>query len=423
MILEFRVRNFRSFLKEAVFSLVASKDHDLAETNTVSTAIRGIPRAVRTAVIYGANASGKSNLILAILYMRSMISESAKLQPSQNFNAQPFRLNEESVKAPTLLEMTVLINGIRYQYGFEFTAERIVSEWLLVYKSTKPQKWIDRYIDANGNEVIDPGANLAGQKNLWKEATRHNSLFLSTAVQLNSEQLRPLSNWFQESLVIFLAGGHIAFDFSTASLQDKTSHDAITSLLSAADIGIESIAAVQQKSFFQTIQINALTGKSDASGGEREMLLPRFRHAAGNVRADFEYADESEGTQKLFSLASPILDILKRGRVLVIDELDRSFHPLLVRKIVEVFQDPQVNENGAQLIFTTHDTSLLDSNLLRRDQIWLTEKQSDQSSELLPLTTFSPRKGEALAKAYLSGRYGAVPILRETLVPPKPRRG
>ncbi len=134
------------------------------------------------------------------------------------------------------------------------------------------------------------------------------------------------------------------------------------------------------------------------------------------MAAEFDFGDEFQGTQKLFSLAGPLLDIIDKGRILAIDELDSSLHPLLMRQILKAFQDPELNTKGAQIIFTTHDTSLLDGKVLRRDQIWFTEKLEDQSSVLIPLTEFSPRKGEAIERGYLSGRYGGVPILRDRLI-------
>lgn len=142
--------------------------------------------------------------------------------------------------------------------------------------------------------------------------------------------------------------------------------------------------------------------------------MPLFMHEAENVRAEFEFPDESEGTMKMFSLAAPLLDIIGKGKTLVVDELDNSLHPLLVRQIVSTFNDPR-NTRGAQLIFSTHDTSLLESGLMRRDQLWTVEKNAAQASELVPLTEFSPRKGEALERGYLSGRYGAIPVLDKRL--------
>jgi AAA15 family ATPase/GTPase len=199
-------------------------------------------------------------------------------------------------------------------------------------------------------------------------------------------------------------------------IEDAQRKHRIISMLTAADIGISDISTVKQKGFEATFEIAAEGMKASPKFAEREMKMPRFTHEVGEAKAEFEYGDESLGTQKLFALAGPLLDILENGKVLVIDELDRSLHPLLVRHIVKVFQDSDSNPNGAQLIFTTHDTSLLDPTLLRRDQIWLTEKNSDQSTELVPLSAFSVRKNEALERGYLGGRYGGVPILAERLI-------
>ncbi len=163
----------------------------------------------------------------------------------------------------------------------------------------------------------------------------------------------------------------------------------------------------------QAFNMDLATSELKNTREERDIYMPTFRHVTQNGSAIFELGDESEGTQKLFALAGPLLDIFKNGHVLVVDELDRSLHTLLVRQLVTMFQDPERNMHGAQLIFTTHDTILLDSDLLRRDQIWFTEKDSHQASIVFPLTEFTPRKNEAFGRGYLSGRYGAIPILKE----------
>lgn len=417
MLLEFRVGNFRSFGEESVLSLVASTDKELAETNTAPTGISSPSRAVRSAVVYGANASGKSNLLRAMQLMRGVVLESVVLKPDQTFNVQPFRFCDKLKGEPTLFEMTFVLDGVRYQYGFEFTPTRIIGEWLLVYQKVKPQRWIDRRYDLETQkETFEFSSHLAGQKRAWQDATRPNALFLSTAVQLNSEQLKPVHSWFTESLIVLMDGGMLPFNFSTDMLRNQAGESAIRSMMTAADIAISEIRAVPKKSIMQAIKFDLATGTSEASREEGEILVPEFTHKAGDASADFEFHDESQGTQKLFALAGPLLDIIRNGKILVIDELDRSLHPLLVRQIINTFQDPAINEHGAQLFFTTHDTSLLDHQLLRRDQIWLTEKNPDQSSSLVPLAHFSPRKGEALERGYLSGRYGGVPILDQKLI-------
>ena len=191
MLIDFRVRNFRSFKEECELSLVASGDTDLRETNTYDTKIPAVPSLVNATILYGANAGGKSTSFARFF---SCEGDRRVCNPYPGGGAiyvQPFRLDELTAKEPTLFESTVLIEGVRYQYGFEFTAERIVSEWLLVYQKAKPQKWFERKFDGV-QDKIETGSYLSGPKKTWQEATRPNALFLSTAVQLNSTQLQPL---------------------------------------------------------------------------------------------------------------------------------------------------------------------------------------------------------------------------------------
>jgi uncharacterized protein len=419
MLLEFRLRNYRVFREDASLSLIASSDKALLEENTLPTGIAGAQRMVKAAAVYGPNAGGKTTLLRAMQLMRGIVLESAALKPDQTFNVQPFRLDVTSKDEPTLFEVTLLLDGVRHQYGFTFTPKRITSEWLLVYQSTRrPQTWINRTYDAaTDTEAYDFSDYLSGPKKVWQEATRPNALFLSTAIQLNSESLQPLFKWFASALNLFLDGGHIPFDFSTSMIEQDKDRSAITSMLNAADIGIHSIAVERKKGYSAQFSINPTTGEAVTMTAEQEVLLPKFRHVAGTITDDFDYPDESQGTQKLFALAGPILDIIDKGHTLVIDELDRSLHPLLVRQIVKTFQDPAINTKGAQLIFSTHDTSLLDSTLLRRDQIWFAEKNDTQASTLTPLSDFSARKNEAFERGYLTGRYGGIPVLDGLMVP------
>ena len=227
---------------------------------------------------------------------------------------------------------------------------------------------------------------------------------------LNSEQLEPLHSWFRESLAILLGKGD--FKYSTNIVQTPEGESAIRSMMASADIVISSIrAATSPDSLSKVIGFDKESGILEISRQTEEFIFPIFTHRVGTISAEFQYFDESEGTQKLFALAGPLHDILKKGKVLIIDELDSSLHSLLVRHIVGIFQDSALNPRGAQLLFTAHNTTLFDQKFLRRDQIWLVEKTIEQSSILVPLTEFSPRKGEALEKGYLEGRYGGVPVL------------
>lgn len=417
VLIEFRVKNFRSLRDEQVLSLVASKDKSLLETNVVPTGIRAAPSLLRSVVIYGANAGGKSNVVKALQYMRGVVAESATMKPGQSFSVQPFRLDTESASEVTEFEITFVLDGIRYQYGFALTSERVVAEHLLVYKAFKPQRWFARSLDAGtGKDVYEFGSGLKGSKNVWEGATRPNSLFLSMAVQLNSEQLRPVFDWFVSRLVIFNEVTPLNPRFSVRMLKEAPARRRICEFLTAADMSIADIDVVTRKVPGQSVRFDLITGKTEVRAEEIEEHQLRFHHVAEHGRAQFELTDESNGTRNLLFLTGPVLDVLGRGLTLVIDELDTSLHTLLVRELVRLFHQAEVNTGGAQLIFTTHDTSLLDTpDLFRRDQIWFVEKNRDQASTLYGLSDFSPRKTEALERGYLAGRYGGVPFLNPLL--------
>lgn len=418
MLVEFRVENFRSLRAEQVLSLVASKDKTMQETHTVSTGLKAVPHVLRSAAIYGANASGKSNLIQALQYMRGVVAESASvMQPGQHFAVQPFRLDAQSAQEPTAFEVTFLIDGVRYQYGFAMTAQRIVSEHLLVYKAFKPQRWFERRHDAStGKDVYVYGTGLKGPKHLWESATRPNALFLSMAVQLNSEALHPVFDWFVNGLVIFNEQTPLNPQVSIQMLRQAEGRRQICDFLAAADISIADIEVVTRKVPGHAVHWDVAAGKTEVRSEELEEHQLRFSHVTEQGSAVFGLTDESNGTRNLLFLSGPVLDILRKGLTLVIDELDTSLHTLLVRELVRLFHRPELNRGNAQLIFTTHDTSLLDApHLLRRDQIWLVEKDRDQASELIGLSEFSPRKNEALERGYLMGRYGGIPLLNPNL--------
>jgi AAA15 family ATPase/GTPase len=416
MLVEFRVKNFRSLRDEQVLSLVASTDKSLGDTHTLATGLKAAPHLLKSAVVYGANASGKSNLIKALQYMRGVVLESAALQPGQTFSRlHAFKLDATSGGLPTAFEVTFVLDGVRYQYGFAMNTQRIVSEQLLVYKSFKPQRWFERHFDAEGGkDVYEFGPGLKGAKNLWEGATRPNALFLSMAVQLNSEALRAVFDWFANRLVIFNEQSPLTPQFSVQMLKQEVQRKAICEFLRAADISIADIEVTTKQAMVHSIHLDLATGKREEATKEQAVDEVKFHHITEHGRAVFDLLDESSGTRNLLFLSGPILDILNKGLTLVVDELDTSLHTLLVQALVRLFHQSEVNTGGAQLVFTTHDTSLLDAyGLFRRDQIWFVEKQPDQSSSLYPLLDFSPRKNEALERGYLQGRYGALPLLSD----------
>ncbi len=416
MLIEFRVKNFRSLRNEQVLSLVASNDKTLLDSHTLSTNLKAVPHLVKSAVVYGSNASGKSNLIKALQYMRGVVLESANLRPGQTFDRlQPFRLDSTSANEPTEFEIIFILDGVRYQYGFAITQQRIVSEHLLVYKAFRPQQWFDRRFDVeSGVDVYEYSSYMKGSKTLWEGATRPNSLFLSMAVQLNSEALRPVFDWFVNKLVIFNEQSPLSPQFSVEMLKQEANRKAICDFLRAADISISDVEVTTRPASVHSIRFDVASGKSTENIEEKPLDEVKFHHVTEQGKAVFDLDDESSGTRNLLFLTGPILDILSKGLILVVDELDTSLHTLLVQALVRLFHRSEVNIGDAQLIFTTHDTSLLDSyGLFRRDQIWFVEKKQDQSSDLFALLEFSPRKNEALERGYLQGRYGALPFLRD----------
>ncbi len=416
MLIEFSVTNYRSIRETQRLSMVAAKDTSHEQSNCMPSGIPAIPQLVRAAVLYGPNASGKSNLIFAISFMRSMVETSAEgIREGQTLNVSPFLFETETVDQPSEFEVIFIDNGVRYQYGFSLNSTRIIREWLLAYVERKAQCWFEREYNFK-NEKYDWhfGSHLNGgkQRHLWSKSTRANALFLSTAVNLNSEQLRPIFNWFVNKLNI-IGSNSPPLPFHTMEcIKNGFDKSHIIEFLQAADLGISDVEITIQKGHhvqFRIEQGQSLLGM----GQETDIPKATFFHQGKNNSVKFDLADESHGTQRIFAFAGPILDVLRDGKILIVDELDSSLHVKMVRYLIHLMQNTILNKNNAQLIFTTHNTSLLDTDLFRRDQIWFMEKDQEQASHFYPLTDFSPRKGEALEKGYLMGRYGALPIFSD----------
>lgn len=415
MLIQFSVTNFRSFRDRQTLSLVMAKGDELLGSNTFQADALGKVSLLRSAVIYGPNASGKSNFLLALQSMEEMVLESATgLQHGNHLPVTPFRLNQTTRQEPSEFEVIFIADRVRYQYGFVATADRIHEEWLLAFPKGRPQQWFGRsWNESDRSYDWEFGNRLTGEKQLWQKSTRENALFLSTAVQLNSEQLRPIYDWFRQTLrTTSIAGWNPVF---SASLCEDIAggKPRVMDFLRAADLGIQDI--IVEKKPFDSADLPEDMPDSMKREWKRKQFLEiktSHRDAEGRVE-NFDFEDESDGTQKLFSLAGPWIDSLNYGYVLFIDELHDNLHPHLVKFLVQLFNNREINSKNAQLVFTTHETSILNQKLFRRDQVWFCEKDEDHTSKLYPLTDFSPRKGrENLELSYLSGRYGALPYVR-----------
>lgn len=414
MLLEFRVSNFRSILAEQRLNLVANRDKTRADANCSPTGLVGVPMAIRSAAIYGPNASGKSNVVRALGFFQDVVKRSALgMTEGQAFDFEPFRFTPAGPELLTEMELTFVEEGVRYQYGFNLDRQRIHEEWLLVYKNRKPQRWFQRALDPSTNkEEYELSSHLAGERKLWQRSTRANALFLSTAVQLNSEQLRPIFQWIVERLTILTRTSPAS---TIELIESEAGKTAVLELLNEADLGIKN-AHVRKLPIAEEIlrRIEGLIPPELREGWRPESIRVELEHQAQSttgerISASLPLEEESLGTFRAFSLAAPILEALQAGKVLVIDEIDRSLHPLLTRHLVSKFHEHNVS--GAQLIFTTHTTSLLDQDWLRRDQIFLVDKDPNLATRIYPLTDIRVRKNAPLEQIYLHGRLGATPVV------------
>ncbi len=416
MLIEFSVKNYRSFWESQTLSMAAGASKELRENNTFSPALQELPGLLRSAVVYGANGGGKSNLVKAMGFMQEIVLLSAKeSQEGEQIDLKPFMLHPDGASRASEFEVIFVEDGVRYQYGFAVTRNRVVHEWLFAFPGNRAQRWFERTFNpGKEEEEWYFGSKLTGQKKTWQKSTRSNALFLSTAVQLNSEQLKPVFSWFHRLVVI----GHedlIKNVFTINRCEEEKSLDNILKFIRNAGIEVDGII-IKEKKFDQldmpfNVPDDLKFLFSDMKDKTFKEVLFKHHLINSDDFALFPLSEESDGTQKLFSYAAPWLDLLQNGRVMVIDELDNSFHPHLVRYLLRLIHNTSSNIGNGQLVFSTHDTSILDPRILRRDQIWFVEKDDMQATQLYPLSDFHPRKNEALEKGYLQGRYGALPYI------------
>ena len=421
MLIEFSVENFRSFKERQTLSLVASSDK-AHEGNLIPRAKDSLLKAV---AVYGANASGKSNLVAAIRAMDTFIGISATemTQGDKIAAAAPFRLDAKSPGEPSTFEVALVIGDVRYVYGFSVTSERVHAEWLDAYPNGRAQHWFER----DSNDPTSWSFNRPLKKDdaaILRKRTRQNGLILSRGAELNIGPLSKLFLWFREKLWPFNFSDppRSLVRLSARYVKDNPRvRGRVVQLLRHADIGISDLAIEEEPlkvdDLPKEVREKVLAAMKQDGEANPTVISIRSVHDTANhgrrVEFDFE-TDESSGTQRLFALAGPVLDALDKGALVVADELDCSMHPHLTRKLIELFQNPKVNSKGAQLVFTTHDTTLMDHTLFRRDQIWFTEKNAQGATELFSLYDFKtedgkPRVNEAFERRYLAGRYGAVP--------------
>ena len=441
MLVQFSVENFLSFDQEQVFSMVAASG-DQHPTHLVS----GIPRKgdslLRAAALYGANGAGKSNLVQAIRFAKDMIVNGTR--GNQTIPIRQFKLGK---KPPhfSKFEFIVQTQGILYNYGFRLDASRIQEEWLYATPNKQEVKFFERMTSQEGVTDVRIGSALTGRSGKQEQflkfvakGTRRNQLFLTQAVENNVAELKPLYDWFQ-NVCLILSAESTSRDVEGRAHTDSSFIGFLSRFLCAADTGVadvtteempfeferyvpempqqqrdevKSIIAGMPQHFMTTIR--SLDGERYAlkQGSHGEPVLVQFNmqhRGEGNTRIPFEIHEESEGTQRLIHLLPALFSLYEdEERVVIIDELDRRLHPLVSRLAVLA---GIAGSKRSQFIFTTHDTNLLDLELLRRDEIWFAEKDRSGASHLYSLAEFKPRLDLKIEKGYLNGRFGAIPFI------------
>ncbi|OGP59148.1 MAG: hypothetical protein A2V67_07565 [Deltaproteobacteria bacterium RBG_13_61_14] len=450
MLIEFSVENFLSFKERATLSMVAAKDNALPP-NFIRSAQGTNLNLLKSAVVYGANASGKSNLIDAIRFMRNFLRTSTQNQQGDTpIKITPFKLDAAMVSKPSTFDITFLWRGVRYNYGFSADSQYIHREWLFSYEKKKGRMLFERTQKTKKSEPqFRFSSYWEGERKRLAKRARSQALFLSVAAQFNNKLADNVMSWFQEWLKFISwnpAEGSDFFKTCRLIQREAGKKEEIIDFLKQADLGIRDFIVEKvpighlkvksklpgkykkvMKDFDRAVKAldktltNVLKEISKKGSEPYELsknnviTVHEGKDKSGHfMNIPFEFTEESDGTQKFFSLSGLWLDALEKGATLVVDELDVRLHSLLTKWLIQTFHKEELNQKGAQLIFTTHDASLLDKALFRRDQIWLTEKESDGATSLYSIWDFKegkPRKEENLQKGYLAGRFGAIPIL------------
>lgn len=421
MLIEFKVTNFRSIKETQTLSMVAgnaTKDKELA-SNTFDSGIPKLGNLLKSAVIYGPNAAGKSNLIAALAFMENMVRTSATdAQVGKKIKVNPFRLEAVSRNEDTEFEIHFIAEKVRYQYGFTLNTQRITSEWLLAYPYGSPQRWFHRQynrVTEKYDYEFKPSFTEGRARVERSNYTIANNLYLSVAVQKNSQQLIPVFNWFQNNLNYLTSMSHVSSSDTSNLSQNPEEKQKVLAFMNDAGINIKGFLVEKKRVTLDDLREDIpeeLKQKILEEITKNPVFDTKFLYQSNDDESliAFDLDDESDGTRVLFAFAAWWIDLLKNNDILFVDEIDTSLHPLLVHHLVKMLH---VSKSKAQLIFTTHDTTLLSQRIMRSDQVWFVEKDKLQSTQLYSLSDYSPRPNEAIEPGYLNGRYGAIPFLSD----------
>ena len=414
MLLRFSISNHHSIRSRQELSLAASSLKDV-ETGLIDTGSVQKERVLPATVIYGPNASGKSNFLAGLGFLRSAVLYShSRGEPGAGVPRNPFALDPACNDAPTVVDVDFVVDGERYHYGFEAFEEFFGSEWLYSFPSNRRRLLFERE-----RKNFEFGRGLKGRNRVIADLTRPNSLFLSAAVQNDHEQLSKVTKFFRtmhSDFAISAQGASVSSRFSEIDIDPR-----IVDFLKRIGTGIVDS---QRREIEVPEEVRKLTSLIDSAfrnlnikdvkvevDNKDKQILIELGHMGHDGRTVFFDLDrESTGTRRLLNILSKLFPALDEGALVVIDELDASLHTQACEAVLALFCSTVTNPRGAQLVTTTHDTNLLRSPVLRRDQIWFTEKDDEGATDLYPLSDIRSRKGDNIEKGYLEGRYGAMPF-------------
>jgi uncharacterized protein len=427
MIIDFSVKNFLSFKDTQKISFVASNyDKKTLPENVIDPKLPGELsdlRLLKGLAIYGPNAAGKSNVLNALMFLKNLVTDSAKeTNEGDKISAKPFALDPACVNEPSEFVLRFVIDGIRYHYSLALNKQRVLFESLSAFPTGKEQVWFAREWDEESKKYTwEPERPTGYIRSPEREnMTRSNALYLSTAVSLNDEQLKPVYAFFKNKIrFLKLNSEHSEStpDFTgRLMLNNEGMKQLILQMMKSADLGLLSAKAEELEFKREVFRpdtpkeiLDRLIGKKFVS-----VWLGHKGHD-GLEYSTIDWGSESDGTKRYFSLLGPWLDIMVNGYCVGIDEIETSLHPMMVMELLRFFFFFK-SDNDPQIVFTTHNPLLLDQTLLRRDQIWFVDKDDEGATQLYPLSDFKPRKGESLVRGYMAGRYGAVPFIPEGLL-------
>lgn len=394
MIVQFSVGNFLSFKELSTLSLVTTnlKETAIADADSMTDMGDAIPAVLHGAAIYGANASGKSNFAKALSTFRWLVINSMKeLQAGEAMNVESFMLNVTTAHEPSLFEIVFCHDAHIYRYGCEIDSHKVHKEWLYRRNNKKRAKEVELLYREEDTYNVHPSCAI--MRNLVaNKMVRDNALLVSVAAQFNDETAVSIVNWLTDTSIITSHDDEVMWKRAAIKLDDPKMRKLIVDFSRFADFGIEDIYKINDEVVSSHVQY-------DDDGKESQVVSFPFAN------------NESEGTVKYFQLAYPIIDALEKGKRLVIDEIDSKMHPMLTNKIIGLFNSKKTNSNHAQLVFTLHDTNVLSAKILRRDQVWFTQKDVYGATKLFSLSDYKVRNNASFEKEYLEGKYGGTPIV------------